>query len=96
MHIEFQRFGGISPKLMNRARLQMDLDESQTREVRALIPESFWTMESSGPEQRSPDAFSYEIAIDDIGRSHRATLREMTTPEDMRPLLRWLQDKAEG
>ncbi len=95
MRITFQRFGGLAPGLMNRAApFEADLSAADEAEVRPLIPDAFFSLESSGPPKRAPDAFRYEISVEDGARSHRVTLSETDIPETMRPFIEWLQEKA--
>src|SRR5262245_43810478 len=95
MHVEFQRFGGLSPALMNRApRYSAELTDADAEQVRALVPPNFDALAASPQRERVPDAFSYEIVIDDQGRSHRVTLREGAIPDSVRPLIDWLSHKA--
>jgi len=95
MKIEFQRFGGIAPGLTNRAvRYSATLSGAEAEEVRQLLPPDFESLVSSAAPRRGPDAFRYEIVVEDGGSERRVTLSETDLPDSMRPLLDWLRVKA--
>src|SRR5438093_6274617 len=96
MHVTYQRFGGFSPQLMNRApRYDAQLSEDDALKARSLLPADFFVLTSSGPPTRGVDAFRYEIGVDDgTGRQNQVTLSEMDVPPSLRPFLDWLQQKC--
>ncbi len=97
MRVTYQRFGGLSPALTNRAKpYQAELTPVQEAQFRPLIPAGFFSLASSGPPRREPGAFRYEIAVEDGPRSHRVTLSESDVPDSLRPLLEWLQAASGG
>ena len=91
MHVEFQRFGGLSPALMNRApRYVAVLTAEEAAHVRSLIPPDLYALTSSGPPLRGPDAFRYDIVVRDGENEKRLTLSEEDIPASLRPLVTWL------
>src|SRR4051812_21774330 len=95
MRIEFQRFGGLSPALMNRAsRFSAELSPEEEAEVRSLLPKNFRQIPGSPPPGRAPSAFRYEIVIDDDGDRHGLTVSESDVPDSLRPFLSWVSAKA--
>jgi hypothetical protein len=94
MRVEFQRFGGLYPALMNRVpRYVAELSPSEAEEVRKLVPPDFASLGESA-ERRRPDSFSYNIVIDDGKGAHQVTLQESDVPASLRPLIDWLSARA--
>ena len=97
MQVSFQRFGGVSPILMNRLPpFVKELTADEAVEARNLLPPAFYDLASSGSPTRAVDAFRYDIAVDDGGQSHHVELAEGDVPTWLRPFLNWLLQKASG
>ena len=95
MRVAYQRFGGLAPRLMNRApKLEIELSARDEAAVRKLLPADFFALRAPKAGTHGRDAFSHEITVEDGGRSHTVTLGETEVPDTLRPLLDWLQDKA--
>jgi hypothetical protein len=95
MHVEFQRFGGLSPALMNRApRYSAELTGADADHLRTLVPPDFEELDASGLQSRRPDEFRYEIVIDDDSGVQRVTLGDSSMPDVARPLVQWLSARA--
>src|SRR5262245_14386247 len=96
MRVAYQRFGGLAPRLMNRApRLELELSARDEAAVRKLLPADFFALRAPKSGSRARDAFSHEITVEDGGRSHTLTLGEADVPDKLRPLLDWLQERAQ-
>ena len=94
MRVAYQRYGGLAPRLMNRApRLELELSAGDAAAVRKLLPADFYALRP-GAESRARDDFRHEITVEDGGRAHTVTLGESEVPSRLRPLLAWLQDRA--
>lgn len=95
MRVVYQRFGGLSPVLMNRApRFEAELSERDTAAVRRLIPSGFFEQPPTAEKGRRPDMFLHEISVEDEGRHHRVVLSEDDISPELRPLVEWLQHRA--
>ena len=95
MRVVYQRHGGLSPALMNRApRYEAELSPGEAATARRLVPPEFFTLPSSGPRARRPDMFLHEISVEDGGRQHRVVLSEEDVAPELRPFVEWLQQKA--
>jgi hypothetical protein len=46
------------------------------------------------PHEPHPDLFQYEVTVQDDGRLHTVMVSEEATPENLRPLIRWLSEAA--
>jgi hypothetical protein len=93
--LEFQRFGGFAPGVMNRApRYVAELSGDDAEKARALLPANFRDLTSSPPPTRDPSAFRYEIVVGDGGDEHRVVLSESDVPDSLRPFLEWVSVRA--
>ena len=97
MHVEFQRYGGLSPALMNRApRYVADLTPHDAAQVRALVPVDFYVLKTPLARRPAPDAFHYDIVVQDGEQRNAITLGEDEIPPSLQPLLEWLEHRAEA
>jgi hypothetical protein len=95
MRVAYQRFGGLAPRLVNRApKLELELSARDEAAVRKLLPADFFALRAPPGGPRGRDAFSHEITVQDGARSHTVTLGEAEVPDSLRPLLDWLQARA--
>jgi hypothetical protein len=95
MRVVYQRFGGLSPTLMNRApRYEVELPAPDAITARRLIPPEFFSLESTPDRNRRPDMFLHEIAVEDGSRSHRVVLSDEDISPTLRPFVEWLQQRA--
>jgi hypothetical protein len=93
--IEYERFGGLSPALMNSAPpLVLELSVPEAAVARGLIPPEFYSLAESPVPPARPDVFRYRIAVEDEGRRSEVTLGEHEIPDSLRPLLDWLGRRA--
>ena len=96
MRVAYQRFGGLAPRLTSRApRLELELSARDEAAVRKLLPPDFFALRAPPGAPHGRDAFSHEITVDDGARRHTVTLDEAEVPDVLRPLLDWLQKRAE-
>ncbi len=97
MHVEFQRYGGLSPALMNRTpRYVADLTPQDAAQVRALVPVDFYVLTTPLARRASPDAFHYDIVVHDGDRRNAITLGEDEIPPSLQPLLQWFEKRADA
>ena len=95
MRVVYQRFGGLSPALTNRApRYDVELSGADAAAARRLLPSEFFTQTSTASKNRRPDMFLHEIAVEDGGREHRVMLSDEDISDALRPFVEWLQDRA--
>jgi Emfourin len=95
MRVAYQRFGGLSPALMNRApRYEAELAPKVAAVARRLVPAEFFSLGSTASERRRPDMFLHEIVVEDEGREHRVVLSDEDITPALRPFVEWLQDRA--
>ena len=95
MRVVYQRFGGLSPALMNRApRYEVELPARDETAARKLIPPDFFKMASTPDTKRRPDMFVHEIAVDDGTHQHTVMLSDEDIPPKLRPFVDWLQQRA--
>jgi hypothetical protein len=95
MRVTYQRSGGLSPALMNRApRYVEDLAAGDEAAARRLIPKNFFSIASTPERSRRPDMFLHEIVVEDGARHHRVVLADEDIRPSLRPFVEWLQKKA--
>jgi hypothetical protein len=95
MRIEFERFGGLEPRLMNRLpKWSGELSADEEQLVRPWIGPDFYSLASSPPPRHGGGAFRYDITVTDGDRTHHVVLAEEAVPPPLRPLIDWLERKA--
>ena len=95
MRIEFERFGGLEPRLMNRRpKWSGELSADEEQLVRPWIGPDFYSRASSPPPRHGGGAFRYDITVTDGDRTHHVVLAEEAVPPPLRPLIDWLERKA--
>jgi hypothetical protein len=95
MRLEFERFGGLEPRLMNRLPKwagELSADEEQL--VRPWLGTEFYALASSPPPRHGGGAFRYAITVTDGERTHRVILADEDVPPSLRPMMAWLERKA--
>src|SRR5215510_5231846 len=95
MRVTYQRFGGLVPKLMNRApRYEEDLSPDLSAEARRLMPADFYSLKSTSESKRKPDMFLHEIGVQDDGKENRVVLTDEDISPELQPFVTWLQKRA--
>src|SRR5262249_30232879 len=95
MRVVYQRHGGLSPPLMNRApRYDVELSPQDASAARRLVPPDFFRMASTAQKDRRPDMFMHQNRGGDERRPHTATLAGGGNAPALRPFVEWLQHRA--
>jgi hypothetical protein len=96
VRIRFRRYGGLVPKLtqLNCELRVEDLPAEEGAAVRRLVREADLAAAPPAPDPgRAPDAFHYEIDVDD-GAPTSAALSAATMTKPQTELVRWLERHA--
>ena len=96
MRIIFERSGGF---MGLKSSLTSDLNElplDQAVTLRRLLDEShFFTLsENPPPTHSAPDSFQYTITVETDTAKHTVLTGDATAPEELRPLLQELSQRA--
>lgn len=95
MKIIFERSGGIMGSKTN---LSVKLDElppDQAETLRKLLSDAdFFSLSENPPARPSPDAFYYTITVETDTIQHTVHTSDTTAPEELRPLLQELSQRA--
>lgn len=98
MRIEFQRSGGAFAPAQRRAYAidTADLSQDEARELTTVVNSSgiLDAPEDSPSPPASPDRFYYKIQVEEGGRNHTLRVSEVNMPEQLRPLINWLKQRA--
>jgi hypothetical protein len=96
LRITFERTGGFAGITISANVNADDLTAGEADELRRLIKEAdFFNLPSAiAPHEPHPDRFQYEVTVQDDGRLHTVKVSEEVMPETLRPLIRWLSEKA--
>jgi len=96
LRISFERSGGFAGIMMKTTVDEKDLAPDEAQELRQLIEgaDFFNLSKKIMPRSPRPDRFQYELSLEESGRQHTVTLSEETLPEKLKPLVRWLMEKA--
>ena len=96
LRVSFERSGGFAGITMKTAVDEKDLAPEEAQKLHDLVKETdFFNLPgriiSQSPQ---PDRFQYELSLEKSGRRYTVTVSEETMPEKLRPLVKWLIEKA--
>ena len=96
MRISFERSGGFAGITMKMAIDENDLAPGEAQKLRQLVEEADFFNLSGKVMARSPrpDRFQYELRLEEEGRQHTVTMSEEAMPAKLKPLVKWLMEKA--
>ena len=96
MRISFERSGGFAGITMKTAVDEKDLAPGEAQKLRQLVEEADFFNSPGKIMARSPqpDRFQYELRLEEGNRQHTVTMSEETLPEKLKPLIKWLKEKA--
>ncbi len=100
VRIRFERYGGFLPQAMRRS-YEVDLGQLSPTEESELIPLIHAAdlpnlARYSGPIQAHPDAFVYEVTIEnDVVSRCQFAIADPDLPDEARPLIEWLLKKSQ-
>jgi hypothetical protein len=96
MKIHFERSGGFAGLTLHTVVDSTDLHPAAARELATLVDQSGLAMASGHRTvNRTADAFSYSLTIDDDGRCSAFASDETSLPDAARPLVDWLTRRAQ-
>jgi len=95
MKITFERFGGLMGLKSGLTIDLNDLPSDQAETLRGLVDKSnFFTLSENPPTRPVPDGFQYVITVETEIVKHTVHTSDTTAPEDLRPLLQELSQRA--
>jgi len=96
LRVSFERSGGFAGITMKRAVDEKDLAPDEVQKLHQLVEEAdfFNLPEKITPRSPQPDRFQYELSLEKSGRQYTVTVSEEAMPEKLRPLVKWLIEKA--
>ena len=96
MRISFERSGGFAGITMKTAVDEKDLAPDEAQKLRQLVEETdfFNLPEKVVSRSPQPDRFQYELRLEEKGRQNTVTVSEEAMPAKLKPLVKWLMEKA--
>jgi hypothetical protein len=75
---------------------EKDLALDEAQKLRQLVEEAdfFNSPGKITPRSPQPDRFQYELKLEEKGRQHTVTMSEEAMPAKLKPLVKWLMEKA--
>jgi len=75
---------------------EKDLLPDEAQKLRQLVEEAdfFNLPRKIASRVPQPDRFQYELSLEEDGQHHTVTLSEEAMPAKLRPLIKWLMEKA--
>ena len=75
---------------------EKDLAPGEAQKLRRLIEEADFFNSPGKITSRSPqpDRFQYELKLEGDDRQHTVTVSEEVMPQKLKPLVKWLMEKA--
>ncbi|MDQ3253591.1 MAG: hypothetical protein M3R15_06745 [Acidobacteriota bacterium] len=98
MKITFKRSGGFAGLPSQHQTIEIDTEElsaAEAKELMRLVKDAhfFDQPPASTKANRARDAYQYEVTIDDGQHQHTANVSDGAMPDDLEPLIRWLNGK---
>ena len=96
MRIFFERRGGFAGITMKTAVDEKDLAPEEAQKLRQLVEgaDFFNLSKKMMPRSPQPDRFQYELRLEEKGRQHTVAMSEEAVPAKLKPLVKWLMEKA--
>jgi len=96
LRISFERSGGFAGITTKTTVDEKDLAPEEAQELRQLVEGADFLnlSEKIMPRSPRPDRFQYELSLEESGRQHKVTASEEVMPEKLKPLVKWLMEKA--
>ncbi len=96
LRISIERSGGFAGITMETTIDEKDLSADEAQKLRRLVEKAdfFNLSKKIAPRSPRPDRFQYELSLEESGRQHTVTIGEETMPESLKPLVKWLMEKA--
>jgi hypothetical protein len=95
MRISFERTGGFMGLKSSLVIDLVDLPIDQAQTLRGFLDDAnFFTLPENLPTHPIPDGFHYLITVETETIKHTVRARDATAPEELRPLLQALSQRA--
>ncbi|MGA2517832.1 MAG: protealysin inhibitor emfourin [Thermodesulfobacteriota bacterium] len=96
LRISVERTGGFAGMVMRTAVDKKDLAPDEALKLHQLIEEAdfFNLPREIMPPSRSRDRFQYKLTVEENGRQHTVRVSEEAMPEKLKPLVKWLMERA--
>jgi hypothetical protein len=96
LRISVERSGGFAGITMKTAVDKKDLPADEALKLHMLVEEAdfFNLPREIMPPSRSRDRFQYKLTVEENGRQHTVRVSEEAMPEKLKPLVKWLMEKA--
>jgi len=75
---------------------EKDLVPEEAQNLRQLVEgaDFFNLPKKMMPRSPQPDRFQYELRLEEKGRQHTVAMSEEAVPAKLKPLVKWLMEKA--
>ncbi len=96
LRISIERSGGFAGIRMRTTIDEKDLSADEAQKLRGLVEKAdlLNLSKTITPRSPQPDRFQYELSLEESGEKHTVTTTEEVMPENLRPLVKWLTEKA--
>jgi hypothetical protein len=96
LRISIERSGGFAGITMRTTVDARDLAPGEAQKLRELVDQAGFMSLPPKIASRSPqpDRFQYELRLEEEGRQYAVTVSEEALPEKLKPLVKWLMEKA--
>ncbi|MGO8991596.1 MAG: protealysin inhibitor emfourin [bacterium] len=96
LRISIERSGGFAGITMKTAVDKKDLAPDEALKLHQLVEDAdfFNLPREIMPPSRSRDRFQYKLTVEENGRQHTVRVTEEAMPEKLKPLVKWLMERA--
>lgn len=96
LRISIERSGGFAGITVRTTLDEKDLSPDEAQKLRRLVEQAdFLSLPKKiTPRSSRPDRFQYELNLEESGQKHTVTMSEEAMPENLKPLVKWLMEKA--
>jgi len=96
LRISIERSGGFAGLTMRTTVDEKEVAADEALKLRQLVEEANFFNLPGKIVSRSPqpDRFQYELRLEEKGRQYAVMVSEEVMPEKLKPLVKWLMEKA--
>ena len=98
MKVSFEQSGGLAGMMVSTTVDSGSLPKEEASLLQNLVKDAnFFTLPSKSepPRQGAADYFEYTISVENDGLKHTVETTDLTMPESLKPLIRYLRSKLQ-
>lgn len=95
MRVTLEQSGGFAGLMITKTIETQDLSPSEAEQLENMVRDSnFFQLNSISEAFPQPDRFGYTLSIEKDGRTHSIEMNETNMPEQLKPIVEWVQTRS--